>query len=213
MRSRRGRPSRSLADVDDAERERLAAQYWVGETTKDRLIRESGLSRADFDTLIEPRPAPGSCRRCGQSRLTWPSRTSLDQDRRRCSLCRHWSTGTCSCEPCKVDAAERARDAARAEAQRRAAAIDEWEQTYADPDYLSKTLRDLSPTQRAFLEAIRQHLDHGLTWGGIARRAGVDEHHVDRYLNRFITLGLLFDDGDCVYLHPDLRTGGPLLLR
>jgi hypothetical protein len=208
--SRGRRPYRDPAVMTADELRELNARYWQSDQKRDALLKSSGLSPNDFQKAIKPLPTSLACSRC-TSPTVWMSRSARLQERARCESCRHWSAGPCTCDACKADEAEWQRADWQADTERRRAARSRWEGTYVVDGYVDRAIKELSPSPRALLEALRLYPDMPLD--EVAWRAGLDARRMDLHLNRLILLGLVFDDGRTLHVHPDVQGGPPLLLR
>jgi len=192
-----------LSSLSASEVAELSRRYWETDEPRKDLETASGLTSFDFGRAIGARPAGQLCPNCAAP-MVWKSRQGRNAGDATCPRCRHHAVGHCSCAGCRAAAEERHRQMEEQAQEDRVAALQRWLGTSGSEAYVVKALKELTPAQRAFLTAIRQHWDSDADWEQIAHSAGVHRRWIEPYLNRLRTVALLFYDGRSWSLHPVL---------
>lgn len=194
---------RPLPELTDAQLEELVQRYWHSTEPRNAIEAAFGLHSTEFSKLVPRLPTGSACPHCGGT-MAWRSRQARDRNEAGCNRCGH-STDHCNCPLCIE---ERDREEVRRQQQARSVWLDE----YGGRDYVEWAVRQLSPPQRLFLDAIRKGWGGYLRWDLLAQSAGLQARWIEPALQRFKALGILFDDGAMWHLHPDLPSGRGILL-
>jgi predicted RNA-binding Zn-ribbon protein involved in translation (DUF1610 family) len=204
---------RDPATVTDQEREDFTRRYWDPDEEEQRqsLEAESGLASRDFGQMVGSKATGELCPRCGGG-LVWRSRTARSSDQPVCSACRHKVNDWCHCPGCRADQEAKQQRELEAAERIRADAVASWRARFGSEEYVRRAVRELTPSQRAFLLALVEWWDDDrLSMYDIADSAGVQERWVDLHLNRLRVVGLLFHDGEKYLLNSVLAADGVVL--